>query len=94
MNCIALHWKLKDLAAPLVPSSCGGEQGVCLSTIKDDDKPASLQFIQTGHVSMRSFISLAFWPKARESKNSYINVFPLRGTMEKGVKVTVYQTKG
>lgn len=42
---------------------------------------------------MRSYISLAFWPE-EESKSTYISLFPLRGIIQKGVKVTVHQTKG
>lgn len=66
MTRTALNSRLGDLAAPPCSLCYGGQKGACPSTMKDDDKLRSLQFIQIDHVSMRSCISLAFWQKNKK----------------------------
>lgn len=40
------YWRLRDVAPSLSSPHCGGYQGACPSTMKDDDKLTSLCFIR------------------------------------------------
>lgn len=63
--------------------------------MKDDDKPTSLQFIQIDHVSMRSWISLALWPKERHKPQLSLREVTAssQGDRGKRSKSFVYLTK-
>ena len=72
LHCTAL--RLRDRTASLLSPYCGGSWGVYPRTMKNDDKLTSLWFIQVDHVSMRSCISLTFWPKRRVQKKKKVTL--------------------